>query len=60
MPLKVYAKFDQKPSYRLGDRARTNGRTDGRTERCFQYTPLPYGRGYNYISSSSINVFSMP
>ena len=30
MPLKVYAKFDQKPSYRLGDRAQTNGHTDGR------------------------------
>ena len=56
MPLNVYANFDEKPYYHLGDRARTHGRmdaqtdgltdglTDGRTERCFQYTPLPYGR----------------
>ena len=32
MPLNVYSKFDQKPSYRLGDRARTDGRTDARTD----------------------------
>ena len=32
MPLNVYAKFDEKPSYHLGDRARTHGRTDRQTD----------------------------
>ena len=27
MPLNVHAKYEQKPSNRLGDTARTNGRT---------------------------------